>query len=187
MPTIAEIVDIYPIAQYLAANDIAKKGLYGGGVDVELPNKIYMVGKNVKRIFDYDPSDSTLPATARYLYGLCGIYGSQALVVVQNAGTIASVTPPSSSLAQTIDWIVSGTASATAPLATGNTTVTFDGTSGMPDLRGYNMDYFRGGQPQYTTNPGDGSTYYSWNRVSGVFAISSGAALGEQMRISPIG
>lgn len=179
-------MSLYPIAQYIAANDIGRNGLYAKGVNAQLPQKIRNIGDSIKFIYDRTPSDETLTETCNYLWTLCGIYGQKAQVVTQTSGSISPITPISS-LPQPIDWIVSGSSSGTAPLATGDTTVTFDGTNGMPDLRGYNMDFFRGGIPQYTTNPGDGSTYYGWNRVTGEFTISSAAALGEPMRISPIG
>ena len=35
MPSTATIISIYPVAQYLAALDIQKRGLYGGGVDID--------------------------------------------------------------------------------------------------------------------------------------------------------
>jgi len=187
MPTIAEIVSLYPIAQYKAAIDIPSRGLYGGGVNIELPQKIRNIGNTVKRIYDADPNDSTLPLTANFLWTLLGIYGLQALVTEQSAGTIASVVAPPAGLPLPIDWRVSGTASATAVLATGESSVTLDGTGGMPDLRGYNIAFTRGGLPQYTTDPGDGSTYYSWNRTTGYFQLFNGvAALDEAMRIDPI-
>ncbi len=188
MPTVAQIVSLYPLAQYLSANDIQRKGLYAGGTNVLLPQKIRNIGDSVRRIYDATPNDDTLQLTANFLWTLCGIYGQQAQVVTQSSGTVSPITPPTSLLPYPIDWIVSGTASGTAPLATGETTVTFDGSNGMPDLRGYNMDFFRGSILQYTTATTDGSTYYSWNRGSGLFTLFNGAAQPtEQMRISPIG
>lgn len=93
MPTVPEIIDIRPIAQYLATIDIPKKGLYGGGTDVNLPRKIYLIGKSVQRIFDNDPTDDTLELTANFLYTLLGIYGLKAMVVEESAGTVSPVQP----------------------------------------------------------------------------------------------
>jgi len=93
MPTIPQIVSSYPIAEYLSAIDIPKKGLYGGGTNILLPQKIANIGRAVSRIFNYDPSDSTLPLTANFLWSLEGIYGQAALSVEQESGTISPVTP----------------------------------------------------------------------------------------------
>lgn len=183
--TIAQIINIWPIAQYLAANEIQNRRNNSGAVDVNLPTKIYSIGTAVQRIYDSDPTDDTLPATARYLYALCGKYGLQASVVTEEAGTVSPVTPVT--LPQPIDWIVAATASATAVLADGEGSVMLDGTNSMPDLRGYNLMFTRNSFPQYTTDPGDGSFYYGWNRSTGLFELFNGdAATGERMRIDPI-
>jgi len=47
--------------------------------------------------------------------------------------------------------------------------------------------FTRNSFPQYTTDPGDGSVYYGWNRATGLFELFNGdAATGERMRIDPI-
>jgi hypothetical protein len=48
MYDISEIINIAKISEYLCANDIAKKGLFGGGVDLQLPNKIFNIRKSVE-------------------------------------------------------------------------------------------------------------------------------------------
>ena len=185
MPTVAEIIDLYPISQYKAQLAIDNSDLYADGENVSLPQKISNIGSSVKRIYDDDPTDTTLQLTANYLYTLMGIYYQQAAVTVQSGGTIAPVTPIAG-LPEPLDWVVSDTASSEAPLADGESSVTLDGTNGMVDLRGYNIDFFRDSIPQYTTNPGDGTTYYSWNRTTGLLTLYNAAAYtGERMRISP--
>jgi len=133
-------------------------------------------------------SGGNFRGTSNYLLWLCGRYRLQAQAAIDGgAGGGGTVIPGgSTSLPLPLDWIVSATATSTAPLATAESTVTLNGQNGFPDFRGYNIDFYRGGQPQYTTNPGDGTTYYYWNRVSGVFIIYGAAQVSEQMRISPI-
>jgi hypothetical protein len=46
--TVEEIIGIAKKSQYLAAIDINKSGLFGGGIDNKLPNKIYTVRKSVE-------------------------------------------------------------------------------------------------------------------------------------------
>ena len=58
MPTTASIVSIYPVAQYLATIDINKRGLYGGGVDLQLPEKTRNIGMSVERVYNDDPTDN---------------------------------------------------------------------------------------------------------------------------------
>lgn len=173
MPTVSTIVSIRPIAQYLAQIDIPRKGLYGGGVTIDLPRKIYLIGKSVQRIFENDPSNSTLTDTANYLYTLLGGYGQKALAIEQIAGTVSPIVPPAGSLPLPLDFIVSGS----TIIATGQSTIN------LSAFIGYDINFNRGGQPQYTTNPGDGTTYYSWNKVTGDFTTFGAAQPGEQFRI----
>lgn len=57
----------------------------------------------------------------------------------------------------------------------------------IPDYIGYNVDFIRGGISQYETDPGDGTTWYSWNKVTGIMTIFTAAQLGEPFRIVPTG
>ena len=93
MPTIPEIVSIRPIAQYLAQIDIPKRGLMGGGRDILLPEKIRLIGRSVQRIYDFDANDSTLQLTGNFLYTLLGIYGLEAMIIEDNAGTVSPIQP----------------------------------------------------------------------------------------------
>lgn len=192
MSTIANTIAVAKVTSVLASEEISKGNLYPNVARTEerYPLMItteYMV---LEGVYSRVPNYSGLQVYSDYVYDLCAPFLaiSQAIVDGGGGGSIIPVTPTLPAV-NSIDWIVSGSASGTAPLATGNTTVTFDGTGGMPDLRGYNMDFFRGGILQYTTNPGDGSTYYSWNRITGVFTLlgtTPSANTGEPMRISPI-
>lgn len=176
--TVSDIMDIWPVAQYLAANDIPVNIRSNKGGDISLPMKIYSVGKSVQRTFDDNPTDSYLTQTANYLYSLCGKYGLQAQVVNQSSGVIASATTVTSSLPFPLDFIVS--VSSTIP--TGGTSVVISA------FIGYNIEFIRGSVTQYTTNPGDGSTYYNWDRTTGTLTLFNGAAqVDERLRITPIG
>lgn len=64
MNTIADIIKIAKISQYLCVNDIDKKGLYGGGVDLLLPDKIYNIRKSVEWAFENPMESSYVNATA---------------------------------------------------------------------------------------------------------------------------
>ena len=60
MPTTQEIINIAKVSQYLCENDIAKKGLSGGGIDLQLPSKIYNIRKNVEWLNGLDSNDDSL-------------------------------------------------------------------------------------------------------------------------------
>jgi hypothetical protein len=62
--SINQIIEIARISQYLAENDISKKGLWGGGMDVLLPQKIYAVRKNVEWEQENNPSTEEVSSTA---------------------------------------------------------------------------------------------------------------------------
>jgi hypothetical protein len=88
-----------------------------------------------------------------------------------SGGNIANV------VVDPIDWIVTPTST---PLATGQTTTI------LTQFIGHNINFFRGALTQYTTNPGDGSVYYSWNKVTGqlqLLGTTPEAQEGERMRI----
>ena len=81
--TIPQIIEVAKVSQYLCLNDIQKSGLYGGGQDLQLPNKIYMVRKNVEWYWNQDsttPISTDLYAASNYLIALCGKYS----IVAQN-------------------------------------------------------------------------------------------------------
>ena len=82
MFTPRQVIKIAKVSQYLAENDIDKKGLYGGGMDLLLPKKIFCVRKNVSWMYEMNPSDSSLQATTNYLYALCGRYATTAQAIL---------------------------------------------------------------------------------------------------------
>ena len=108
MFTPVQVIMIAKVSQYLAENDIEKKGLYGGGMDLLLPKKIYCVRKNVSWMYDMNSSDSSLQATTNYLYALCGKYAAAAQAILsQNLITeIANNPSQANILTQGASYIV---------------------------------------------------------------------------------
>jgi hypothetical protein len=51
MRSTLDTINIAKISQYLCENDIDKKGLFGGGVDLLLPRKIYNIRKSVEWLY----------------------------------------------------------------------------------------------------------------------------------------
>lgn len=91
--TVAEILPIADISQYVASNAIDNAGLFGGGEDLLLPRKLYCVRKNVERLYDLDPSNDTLFQTSRYLYALCGKYKFKAASITGTGGSVVPIIP----------------------------------------------------------------------------------------------
>lgn len=80
MPTVSDIINIAEVSQYLALTDIEKNGLDGGGIDLQLPRKLYCIRKNVEWLNDLDNTQGSLIPTANYLYSLCYKNGQAALI-----------------------------------------------------------------------------------------------------------
>lgn len=191
--TIPEIIEVGKVSTYLSLNYVSKKALFGNSVINPIPpNLITMSWYALEWGYDGNSgaqTDASLRQTGNYCYWLYGKFQLQAQRIINGAGGGGSVipTPSGGSLPNPYDWIVGTITTADAPLKEGDTTITFDGTNGTRDFRGYNINFFRSGLTEYTTNPTDGTTHYSWNRVTGEFTLLNGAAqLTERMRITPV-
>lgn len=169
--TVSQTIQIAKISQYLSTNDIAKSGLYAGGMDIRLPRKIYMVRKNVEGLYDLAPNDTTLTATANYLYALCGKYGLAAQNITGTGGAVSPVNPANAP--EPYDFEVSGSSF----IADGESTKT------ITAFIGYNLLFIRGNIPQSQTN--QGGSYFSWDRDTGEFESFPAAFTGELWQLYP--
>lgn len=178
IPSVAQTITRGKISAYLAGNDNSEGTLFGSRK--ASPGSIITITMVTNALsWGYDGGAQTaasLRSTANYLIWLCGQYGNEAEYISQGAGG-GSVIPGGGSLLTPLDWVVGASSE---PLATGETTCT------LTDFIGYEVNFTRGGLPQYTTDPGDGSTYYSWSKATGIFTLlgtNPGAVLDEPMRI----
>lgn len=117
--------------------------------------------------------NSTLVLTANYLYSLCRGYNLKAQSVTGGGGTIAPVNPNTEPLP--LQFIVA---------ATGTTFISGQSSVILVSYIGYNLLFSRGGIPQSTIDTE--SSYYSWNRNTGLLVISPNAVLGELFQIYPV-
>ena len=62
MYSILDKIKIAKVSQELAENDIDKKGLYGGGIDILLPTKIYNIRKSVEWMYGINPPTNEIRA-----------------------------------------------------------------------------------------------------------------------------
>lgn len=191
--TTQEQIDIGRVCGVLAANELQGGKIHGGALGNRNPILLHMVTDTLEDLYTLDPTNADIEPIQNYLNSICNETPRAAylLDISAGGGSISPVIPGGDSTVQSIDWIVSATTSGSSPFATNATTVTFDGTGGMPDLRGYNMDYYRQGIIQYTNPQSGGGTYYSWNKISGVMQlfgdppVNGAAQLDEPMRITP--
>ncbi|MGL4185341.1 MAG: hypothetical protein ACRCR4_06135 [Thiotrichaceae bacterium] len=174
--SISEIIENAKVAQYVCANQIARAGIWGGGIPSYLPKLIYDVRKTVERTYDLDSSDESLTATANYLYAISVKYFKTNTEPLQGSGGgIAPVTPgtimpePYDFYVTTSSFIISGQSAKT-----------------ITRFVGYNIVFNRNGVPQSTVNPGDGGSYYSWNPNTGLFQFWGEAIEGELFSINPV-
>ncbi len=140
-------------------------------------------------------TDEDQREVCNYLIWLIGIYGMQAQARLGDTSGGGSITPGggggASGPLEPLDWEVGDTTSQFAPMKQDDLYVLLDGTNNNVDFRGLNINFFRGGVTQNTTSLGDGSTYYYWNRTTGLFQLfgaapTNGAAQrGELFRITP--
>jgi len=182
MPTNAVIVSNAPIAQVLAANDVAKGNLFGARLDPQLPIKIFIVYKIVKKIYDIDPNYSGMTKACLYLWELCGRYGTAAMAYTGGGGSVSPITPPSVKKVTPLRFTV---LDAFSPIVTGGSILVLDGTNGQQDYRGYNLIFVRGALTP-TTPPDPNDTYFAWDSDTGVFQCFGAATLGEKFQLIPI-
>ena len=172
--TVADIISIAKISQYLSQIDVAKGALFGRRVAPLTPKILYTERKAVEWMYDLDPTNETLVSTSNYLYSLCRGYNLKAQVISGGGG--GSVVPPTPVNAPLpLQFIVA---------ASGTTFIDAQSSVTLSDFVGYNLLFSRGGIPQstVTTEP----TYYTWNRSTGVMTINIAAATGELFQIYPV-
>lgn len=172
---VLEKINIAKVSQFLASNDIAKAGLFGGGQDLQLPRKIYCIRKSVEWLYNIDNTDSTLEGTSNYLIALCAPYNLTAQYIINNggSGSVSPVNPNTRPVEK--DFYVTGSSF----MVTGQSSIV------IPEFAGYNVLFSRGGITQSQNNPGDGSTYFSWDRNSALFTCYGAAQAGELFLIYP--
>jgi len=95
--TVLQKINIAKLSLTYASVDILQSGLYGGGIDLNLPRKLYCIRKNVEWLYDLDNADTTLTTTSNYLLALCGKYYLKANNNIGGSGGSVSPVNPGSS------------------------------------------------------------------------------------------
>lgn len=171
--TVAQILDIARISQYIATIDIERGEFFGRRIAPETPQILYNERKAVEWQYNLNPNASSLIETSNYLYSLCRGYNLQAQQVSGTGGIITPVNP--SQIPVPYDFVVSATS--IVPAGAINAT--------LSAFIGFNLLFVRNGIPQSTLNIG-GNSYFSWNKNLGLLTISPAAIAGEQFQLYPV-
>lgn len=175
LPTIAEVVRIGDISIALSSNDYSS-GQYKGARKIKdtTPVLLAYVTDALRWHNEDFPNDTSLRGTANYAIWLYGKYGVTARAGTGGGGSVIPITPVVNT-PNRLDFYVSDT----TPIATGQDTISF------PQFIGYNMDFYRGNRPEMQGVTDGFSTYFTWNKVTGIMVIVGPAAELEPMSILP--
>lgn len=174
-PTVLQIIADAKISQFLVSNAIRKANTpFSGGIDINLPRKLYNIRKSVAYWYTLDSTDETLSATSKYLYALCGKYALIAANVTGGGGSISPVIPFATPAP--IEFIVA---------ASGTFMVEGQSSVYIPQFVGYNVMFNRGNIPQMQVDDGLNS-YFTWNRSTGLFTVYGSALLLEPFSINAV-
>lgn len=178
LPTIQETIDYASLAIGYCANDNASGNLWGKRLTApSSPVTQSIVKDALQWALDGGAySDESLREMANYLWWLISPYGIRAQYVISNTSGGGSVVPTPSTRPLPLDFIVS----TTSPIPTGASGLS------IPAYAGWNLNFSRGGVEQNTTDVGDGSSFYGWDRNTATFSMSPAAFEGELLRLSPI-
>lgn len=115
----------------------------------------------------------TSRGVADYLYWMCGKFNLQGQYIITGTGGGSVVPISPGSTPNPIDFVVNSTSF----MVDGQSTVT------IPQYVGYNLLFVRSGVPQTTIT--SQSTYFSWNKITGIFTCSPAAVNGEIFQFYP--
>ena len=169
--TVAEKLAVAEICEYLVTIAIQKGGLNGGGIDLQLPTKIYNLRTTIQYQYEQDPSDDTLEAVTNYLYGMC-MFNLQAQSITGSGGVIAAISG-GTNLPVPYQFTVAASG-----------TFMIDGQSAqtITAFIGYNLIFVRGNITQSVVNDGV-TSYYSWTKSIGAFTAVPAVTTGELIQL----
>lgn len=173
MPTPSSSLAIAKLSQAYALIEIEKRGLFGGGLDLDLPRKLYNIRKSVEWAYNKEPSTPSLQGTANYLFALCAPFNLKAEYTLGLAGSgtvtpVAPITAPSP-----IEFVVSGS----SLIPTGGSSIV------ISTFIGYNLLFVLNNVTQSQINTG--GTYFTWNRLNGSFTCFGPANSGDLFQLYP--
>lgn len=175
-----DIITWAKISQPLAAKGSAKdEATIGRSIDINHDVKLYLVRKSVEWYNSQGTVDADiLYLISNYLFALEGAWGAEAQFIDGGSGGIVAPVSPSSTAPTPYYFYIPNTATSTAPIAAGQTSITLPAT-----WAGRNIVFARGGIVQTTivTEP----TYFTWNSATRAFTCFPAAVLDELFSIIP--
>lgn len=173
---ISDIISWAEICQPLAAfGESKKKATIYGSPENDLDVQLYNARKDLEYSYAQDPSGDITFQIGQYVLSLCGVYLLQAQSITGGGGSITPIEYDAAP--DPYDFYVSG----------GSFISTGVATKIISNFAGWNMLFVRGGITQSKTDPGDGSTWYSWDKSTATFTLNNGVAqAGENFQIYPI-
>ena len=181
IPTMIGVADI---CQYLAQDALSKSAMFRKPPFADnLPEIIYVENDSLRYLYDNDPTNASIDDVANYVWSLC-VYTVQGYFIYANGnGGVIPPINPSTNLPLPYDFIVN-TSTSFIVNGVSSTIITL--------FKNYNIEFVRNGVTQSTTDPGNGGSFYSWDRNSALFvtfpaALGDGTPGSDMFRISPIG
>ena len=184
--TPSEILQIGDVVIYVAANYTEMRHKLFGQTRIlpQPPVQIHFTTDALRwGIEGGAESAESLQEVANYAYWMYCRFQLDAQMILSNLGG-GSVVPTPAALSEVpnpYDWIVTTFTTAAMPLKAGDSMVT------LSLFRGFNIEFTRGGLTQNTSTFGDQTSYFQWNKNTGLFFIFPAAVENEIMRILPVG
>ncbi len=92
--TTQQKIDIANISHFLCLKKIAQSGLYGSGIDLLLPEKIFTIKRNLEFLYKNSPTDLSIIKLGECLLSLCSPYVLSAFNILNSgSGGGVSITP----------------------------------------------------------------------------------------------
>lgn len=113
-----------------------------------------------------------LNSTSSYLNALCGKYGLEATYLISPGGILSNIVSPSA-VPNPIEFLVSGS----SLIANGG------GSATISSFIGFNLLFIRNGISQSTIN--NGGSYFTYDKVTGVFNCFPAATTDELFQLYP--
>lgn len=172
LPTIPQTITIGDATIYLMSLDVSKGQLFGAKLAKQTtPILINYVTDALRWEYESFPNNDTLRGTSNYLLWLCGKYKLEAQGL-NGGGTVIPI-DPALLRPNPIEFVVG----ASSEIPTGSNSLS------IPSFIGYNLIFVRNNITQSTIDTG--SSYFTWNRVTGAFTCVGAANEFELFQFYP--
>lgn len=179
LPTIQNTIDYADLSIGLCANDNQKGSIFGKRLTSPSSPVTQAIVTDALRwaLVGGAVDAQTLRQMANYLIWLIGSYGMTAKKIISGTGGGGTVVPSNIVIRPLpLDFVVS--VSSVIPTGANG--------SNISGFIGWNLQFDRNGIAQNTTDVGDGSSYYGWDRTTGIFSCFPALQDNELVRLTPV-